>query len=96
MTLGGLIILNYIFICKLLRKLKKGNVGVGVLDDPKIFTALYKEALIVVIPLMIIAIIFCFQLPLVINSIGIAMFWGLLIFIINNIVITRVLFVNKN
>ena len=96
MTLGGLIILNYIFICKLLKRLKKGSVGIGVEGESKIFTAFYKEALILVIPLIMIAIIFCFQLPLVINSIGIAMFWGLLIFIINNIVLTRALFVNKN
>ena len=51
----------------------------------------YKETFLKIIPIMILAITFCFSGWVNLNSFGMIMFWGLLLIAIYNIVITKTL-----
>lgn len=81
-------ILNMVFICKALKNMQtNGNVAKAV-----------NEALVkfinVSIPVLIVAIIFCFANWLEINSFGMVMFWGYVVSILYNIVFTKIILKN--
>ena len=84
------LILNYIFINKLLAKLRKEeNV-----DKTKLNISLketYKEFFIRMIPILITVITFCFINWEPISSFGMVMFWGIALIAIYNVAITNLL-----
>ena len=84
------LILNYIFVNKLLSKLKKEEtVNKGIITN--IFKETYKEFFIKIIPVCIGVITFCFIRWEPISSFGMVMFWGILLIALYNISITNLL-----
>ena len=85
-----ILILNYIFVNKLLSKLKKEEtVNKGIITN--IFKETYKEFFIKIIPVCIAVITFCFIKWEPISSFGMVMFWGILLIALYNISITNLL-----
>lgn len=83
------LVLNYIFVNKLLSKLKeekltKTTVNKGIAET-------YKEFFIRIIPVCILAIVFCFINWSPISSFGMVMFWGITLIAIYNSIITNIL-----
>ena len=84
------LILNYIFVNKLLSKLNKedskdkGTISIVLKDT-------YKEFFINIIPICIAVITFCFIGWEPISSFGMVMFWGIALIAIYNITITNLL-----
>ena len=84
------LILNYIFVNKLLSKLKKeDNKDKGTINI--VFKETYKEFFINIIPICIAVITFCFIGWEPISSFGMVMFWGIALIAIYNISITNLL-----
>ena len=85
-----ILILNYIFVNKLLSKLKKEEtVNKGIITN--VFKETYKEFFIKIIPVCIAVITFCFIKWEPISSFGMVMFWGILLIALYNISITNLL-----
>ena len=89
------IILNYIFINKVLSKIKKSeddkkleNVKQGIKDS-------YKEFFIRIIPICISIIVLCFANWSTISSFGMVMFWGIALIAIYNYLITATMLKEK-
>lgn len=87
MTLNALVAfisvvaINYVFGFKLLNKLKeKQNRKVALKET-------IKEIYLSIVPVCIIALIFTFMSSVVINSIGMTLFWGLLVQVLINLVV---------
>lgn len=83
------LILNYIFINKLLLKLKEKSKK---LDKEIVKTSIketYKEFFIKIIPICITVIIFCFIKWVPISSFGMIMFWGITLIAIYNFIVTN-------
>ena len=81
------IVLDYIFTVYLLNLVKKDETS-----------SLFKEALIktifIIIPVLITAVVLCFAGWLPIFSFGMVAFWGLLVIVLYNLIITRTLIVD--
>ena len=82
------IVLNYIFINKLLSSIKKSedskkleNVKEGIKES-------YKAFFIKLIPICISVIVFCFIKWTTISSFGMVMFWGIVLIVLYNYLIT--------
>ena len=72
-ALVGVVVVNYIFAIRFLNELKKVN-------NRKIaLKTTLKELYLAIVPVVIIAVIFTFMSALVINSVGMTLFWGLLL-----------------
>ena len=80
------LILNYIFINKLLLKLKDNEKNLN-----ESLKETYKEFFIKIIPICIAVITFCFIAWEPISSFGMVMFWGILLIALYNITITNLL-----
>lgn len=65
--------INYIFSIKFLGKVKKENIRKVALKEA------LKEVYTTIIPIVIIAVIFTFMPAIVINSVGMSLFWGLVL-----------------
>ena len=75
-ALAGCIIINYVFSIKFLKKLQK-------LENRKMaLKETLKEIYLSIVPVCIIAVIFTFMIETVISSVGMTLFWGLLIQVI--------------
>lgn len=72
-ALAGVIVINYIFALKLLKKLKTAESRKIALKET------LKELYLAIVPVCIIAIIFTFMSAVIINSVGMTIFWGLLL-----------------
>ena len=84
------LILNYIFVNKLLSKLKKEEkVDKAVISIA--FKETYKEFFIRIIPICIAVITFCFIQWEPLSSFGMVMFWGIAVIAVYNIAITNLL-----
>ena len=88
-------ILNYIFVFKLVSKTKNEK-----LKDLTINTKIketYKEFFLRILPICIAAIVFCFGGWASLSSFGMVMFWGISLIAIYNAIITNLLFkINDN
>ena len=84
------LILNYIFVNKLLSKLKKEE-KVDKLVISEAFKETYKEFFIRIIPICIAVITFCFIRWEPLSSFGMVMFWGIALIAVYNIAITNLL-----
>ncbi|MBR3613646.1 MAG: hypothetical protein IKL55_00505 [Clostridia bacterium] len=72
-ALVGVVVVNYIFAIRFLNELKKVN-------NRKIaLKTTLKGLYLAIVPVVIIAVIFTFMSALVINSVGMTLFWGLLL-----------------
>lgn len=83
------LILNYIFINKLLLKLKNSGEEITIQNIKKSSKETYKEFFIKIIPVIIMAITFCFIEWIPISSFGMVMFWGILLIAIYNVIVTN-------
>lgn len=79
------IAINLILNQKVLSKIQKMDMVNESMNNT------YKEMFLKLIPLMIISIVFCFTRWSNLNSFGIAMFWGLILIAIYNVIVTKTL-----
>lgn len=84
-----IMILNYIFLDKLLLKIKNEKLNKTTLKEKTKDT--YKEFFIRIIPICIAVVVFCFAGWAPISSFGMVMFWGILLIAIYNILVTNTL-----
>jgi hypothetical protein len=79
------IILNYVFNITLLKNIKNNT------DEKvsKIINNTYKEFAIKMIPVAIISVVFTFMQLIPISSFGMTLFWGIIIMLVYNIIITK-------
>lgn len=82
-----ILILNYMFINKLLSKLKKEKLDKDMIKQ--MVKETYKEFFITSIPICIAVITFCFVGWAPISSLGMVMFWGIVLIAIYNFIITN-------
>lgn len=74
------IILNYLLSMKLL-KVKS--------DDKKAYISEYVDFILKIVPIAIISIIFSFINVLALSSVGMVIFWGILLMLVYNVLITK-------
>lgn len=80
------------YINKLLSRLKKYNISE---ETPKtIINKSIMKAIFVLIPIFIIAVVFSLFTSLSVSSLGIALFWGILLFIIYSYICAKTLLLN--
>lgn len=80
------------YINKLLNRLKKYNINE---ETPKtIINKSIMKAIFVLIPIFIIAVVFSLFTSLSVSSLGIALFWGILLFIIYSYICAKTLLLN--
>ena len=92
------LIINYIFVWKLLSKIKEYNKDEklkGIVLN-KAIKENYKEIFLKILPICIMSIIFCFINWVPISSFGMTTFWGILLIAIINILVTNNLLKLKN
>lgn len=82
------LVLNYIFVNTLCSKLNKEDNKQSI---NKKLTETYKEIFIRIIPVCILAIVFCFINWSPISSFGMVMFWGITLIAIYNSIVTNIL-----
>lgn len=82
-----ILLLNYIFVNKLLAKLKQNEVKKE--NVKQAIKETYKEFFIKIIPICIMVITFCFIKWIPISSFGMVMFWGIALIAIYHISITN-------
>ena len=87
--IGIILILNYILINKLLLNLKNKGQFLELQEIKKYNKEIYKEFFIKLIPIIIMVITFSFVRWIPISSLGMVMFWGILLIAIYNIIITN-------
>ena len=85
------IILNYIFINKILSTIKKSEDSKKLATVKEGIKESYKEFFMKLIPICISVIVFCFISWTTISSFGMVMFWGIALIAIYNITITNLL-----
>lgn len=82
------LMLNYIFVSKILGKLKGKSEKVDKEKVKQSIKETYKEFFITIIPICITVIVFCFIKWTPISSFGMVMFWGITLIAIYNYIIT--------
>lgn len=89
------LILNYIFVYKLVSKIKNEKAKELTLSGK--IKEIYKEFFIRIVPICIAIIVFCFAGWATISSLGMVMFWGIALIAIYNAIVTNLLFrINDN
>ena len=86
------VILNYIFTMYLLHLLKHQEAK-SLEDASNSFKEAVLNSLLILIPVIIISVILCFASWMSVSSFGMAIFWGILMSFLYNLVITRNLIV---
>lgn len=81
------LVLNYLFVNKLLSKLKEETLSKDIVNSKTKET--YKQYFIKIIPIIIAIITFCFAGWEPISSFGMIMFWGVVLIAVYNIIITN-------
>lgn len=97
--IGIVLVLNYIFVNKLLSKIKNSEEKDELEKVNKASKETYKEFFIRTIPILIITIVFALIKWATISSFGMVMFWGILLITIYNLIITNGLikiYISKN
>lgn len=82
-----ILILNYMFMNKLLSKLKKEKLDKEMMKQ--MVKETYKEFFITILPIAIAVITFCFAGWAPISSLGMVMFWGIVLIAIYNFIVTN-------
>ena len=86
--IGIILILNYIFLNKVLAKINKTNNKTSKVEINKLIKESYKEFFIKIIPICIATIVFCFTNWTSISSFGMVMFWGITLIALYNYIVT--------
>ena len=86
-------ILNYILLVCVLQNLKKKDKNKA--EYKNAFNKSMLSMILVLIPTIIIGIVLCFASWLPIYSFGTVLFWGILIMLIYNEIVTRIMFLNS-
>lgn len=81
------LVLNYLFVNKLLSKLKEEKLSKEIVNKKTKET--YKQYFVKIIPIIIAIITFCFAGWEPISSFGMIMFWGVALIAVYNIIITN-------
>ena len=89
-AIGISILLQFVFVKEIARTMKKENASAKIVMNKELIKNISIQ-----IPLYIMAIIFVFASWESIKSFGIAMFWGLIIALLYNVVFTRTMFIQK-
>lgn len=84
------LLLNYVFVYKLVSKLKDEKSKDLTLSGK--IKETYKEFFIRILPICIAVIVFCFAGWATISSFGMVMFWGIVLIAIYNVMVTNLLF----
>lgn len=84
------LLLNYVFVYKLVSKLKDEKSKDLTLSGK--IKETYKEFFIRILPICIVVIVFCFAGWATISSFGMVMFWGIVLIAIYNVMVTNLLF----
>lgn len=88
-AIGLILILEYIFINKILYKMKKENEKTLNKEKiNKIMKETYSKFFVSIIPICIAVITFCFMRWIPLSSFGMVMFWGITLIAIYNLIIT--------
>ena len=88
-AIGLILILEYIFINKILYKMKKENEKTLNKEKiNKIIKETYSQFFVSIIPICIAVITFCFMRWIPLSSFGMVMFWGITLIAIYNLIIT--------
>ncbi len=85
----GMIIANYIFMANYLSRLNKNE------NPSEAFNSSMKKYYLNIIPVCVIAVIFTFVGNVIINTIGMTLFWGLILHALYNVIFTRTLYLSK-
>lgn len=85
----AMLVLNYIFIVLVLNNIKKMKIDKNVNLVNKAVVDAYKKFFNRIIPICVMAIVFCFVKWIPMSSFGMISFWGLVLIAIYNVVITR-------
>ena len=89
------LVLNYVFIYKIVSKIKNDKLKELSINDKVKET--YKEFFIRILPICVAVIVFCFAGWATISSLGMVMFWGIVLIAIYNAIVTNLLFrINDN
>ena len=86
--IGIILVLNYIFLNKILLNNKKSNSQLSKVEINRIIKETYKENFIKIIPICIATIVFCFTSWTYISSFGMVMFWGITLIALYNFIVT--------
>lgn len=81
--------INYIFVERYLARLKNNE------NSSEAFKNSMKRLYLNIIPVCIIAVIFTFVGNVIINSIGMMLFWGILLQFLYNLICTRTIYISK-
>ena len=79
--------MNYIFVTMILKDIQENNKANAFLNNIKSFY-------LTILPVVVIAIVFTMTTSLQISSIGMMLFWGILLIAFYNTLFTRIVFVN--
>lgn len=85
----GMIIANYIFMTIYLSRLSKNE------NASEAFNTSMKKYYLNMIPICVIAVIFTFVGNVIINTIGMTLFWGIILHALYNALFTRTLYLSK-
>lgn len=86
-----ILILGYIFINMILTKIKNSKEEMTKEEINKLIKESYKEFFIKIIPICIAVVVFCFTNWMAISSLGMVMFWGIVLIAICNLVTATLL-----
>lgn len=89
-AIGISILLQFVFVQALAKAMKKENASAKVIMNKELIKNISIQ-----VPLYIMAIVFVFASWESIKSFGIAMFWGLIIALLYNVIFTRTMFIQK-
>ena len=82
-----IVIMNYLLMSMLLKEINENKASV-------VFSKVFKKFYLNTVPVSVIAIVFTFATSLQISSIGMTLFWGMILIAIYNYLLTRFVFNN--
>jgi hypothetical protein len=80
----SIVIMNYVYMFKILKGYKDNTI------TKVVYSEVSKKYYLSIVPVIILAVIFTFMSGVVINSIGVVLFWGLLVQALYNALTIRV------
>ena len=88
----AIVIINYIFSKKLLEKLENIK-GIG--ETKSVINNWFIKSILIIVPILILSIVFCFMPYLQVETLGMVLFWGIVSTIVSNVLFTKTLLVNN-
>lgn len=82
----SIVIINYVYMIKMLYNMKNNQ------SSNEAFLGIIKELYLTILPICIIAVIFTFMANTTISSIGMVLFWGLIVQAVYNTIFTRTIY----